>query len=173
MVENCWQWEWQGWKSKAMLWWTLLSWQKGVLICLVSRFFQTKNWHSLMNMSKLMDTMGQTEIRAVLGNPEYMVTAWKWSIFKRTQHQHGWRTALSFTILSYSLWLWHPVWWRLYGHMTPTTLEHACKSYLGSSSLSSHSTRSFWFYEIIGQNLETFVKDHQAYPEYPRLATAF
>lgn len=51
--------------------------------------FQTKNWHSLMNMSMLMDTMGQTEIRAVLGNPEYMVTVWKWSIFKRTQHQHG------------------------------------------------------------------------------------
>lgn len=36
-----------------------------------------------------MDTMGQTEIRAVLGISEYTVTVWKWSIFKRTQHQHG------------------------------------------------------------------------------------
>lgn len=42
-----------------------------------------------MNLSTLMDTMGQTEIRAALGNPEYIVTVWKWSIFIRTQHQYG------------------------------------------------------------------------------------
>lgn len=35
--------------------------------------FHAKNWYSLMNMTILTDAMGQTEIRAAPGNPEYIV----------------------------------------------------------------------------------------------------
>ena len=47
------------------------------------------------------------------------------------------------------------------------------RSYLGPSSLSSFFTRPFGFYKFTGQNLETLVKDRQAYPKYLILATVF